>query len=124
MKIAIILLLVFGFLAVRGYGQATGNYTDIDVATFKTKMNDPNVGILDVRTPTETAQGKIPGAIELNVMDSSFVERVRQLDKSKTWLVYCRSGRRSARACGIMSKEGFEHLYNLKGGYNAWKAQQ
>ncbi|MFK7775281.1 MAG: rhodanese-like domain-containing protein [Saprospiraceae bacterium] len=94
---------------------------DLDVAEFKHKMKEKEIVILDVRTPVETTSGKIEGAIEINVKSADFQEKIRELDKDKTYLVYCRSGRRSVKACNIMEKEGFGKLYNLIGGFNAWK---
>ncbi|MCB0638920.1 MAG: rhodanese-like domain-containing protein [Lewinella sp.] len=103
--------------------QATAQgapFANLDVAGFRAKMNDNNVVILDVRTPQETAQGMIEGAIEINVTAPDFAQRVAELDKDKTYLVYCRSGRRSVTACNIMAEQGFSDLYNLLGGYLAW----
>lgn len=94
---------------------------DIDVAEFKNKMKEKDIVILDVRTPEETVQGKIEGTIEIDVLASDFPEKIKELDKDKTYLVYCRSGRRSVTACDIMEKEGFKKTYNLLGGFNAWK---
>jgi len=72
---------------------------------------------LDVRTPTEIAQGKLPDAIEANVTSADFKGQIAKLDKSKPYIVYCRSGMRSATACKIMEKEGFTDLTNVAGGY-------
>ena len=93
---------------------------DLDVAEFKNKMSGEDVVILDVRTPAETAKGKIEGAIEKDVRSADFKEKIKELDQGKTYLVYCRSGRRSVTACNVLEKEGFEKLYNLLGGYLAY----
>jgi rhodanese-related sulfurtransferase len=90
---------------------------DLDVAEFKNKMSGKDVVILDVRTPAETAKGKIAGAIEIDVRSADFKEKIKELDQEKTYLVYCRSGKRSAAACNILEKEGFKEMYNLLGGY-------
>lgn len=95
---------------------------DINVAEFKNKMKGKDIVILDVRTPAETAKGKIEGTIEIDVKSSDFQEKMKALDKDKTYLVYCRSGRRSVTACNAMEKEGFNKLYNLLGGFNAWES--
>ena len=95
-------------------------FKNLDVTAFKAKMNEENTIVLDVRTPEETAQGVIEGAIELDVKAPDFAEKVAQLDKDKSYLVYCRSGRRSVTACNIMAEEGFSDLYNLLGGYLEW----
>lgn len=76
--------------------------------------------LLDVRAPGEFQSGHIPKSKNINVMTPNFKSQIQGLDKSKTYYVYCRSGMRSARACKLMAKEGFEQVYNLKGGIMAW----
>lgn len=98
-------------------------YTDLSPKEFARKMSDKDVVVLDVRTPEETAQGKIEGAIEVNVSDPGFTQKINELDKDKTYLVYCRSGRRSVTACNTMAGQGFGKLYNLAGGYMAWEQE-
>lgn len=95
-------------------------FQNVDAQQFAELMKTPNTVVLDVRTPAETAAGMIEGAIELDVTSPDFAAKVAELDKTKTYLVYCRSGRRSANACQIMSGQGFGALYNLQGGYLAW----
>ena len=75
--------------------------------------------LLDVRTPEEFAEKHIPGAklIPLSELEG----RLRELDREKKLIVYCRSGGRSARACALLSEHGFE-AFNLKGGIMAWEA--
>ena len=98
-------------------------YRNIGVAEFKELKRKKDTVILDVRSRGEQTSGVINGQRNLNVMDKKFREQAAKLDKSKTYLLYCRSGMRSARACRIMSKLGFEHLYNLKGGITAWERE-
>lgn len=85
------------------------------------KMKD--VVFLDVRSPGEHASGHIPGSKLLNVMDPSFARGIEKLPKDKTYVVYCRSGNRSATACKKMADAGFENLYNLKGGMMFWNGK-
>ena len=99
---------------------ASGAYEDLDVDAFKAKMGGTDVVLMDVRTPEEIAKGKIAGALELDYYASNFQEEITKLDKSKTYLVYCRSGNRSGKTCKLMAEQGFTKLYNLAGGYNAW----
>ena len=75
--------------------------------------------ILDVRTEEEFRSGRIPEAININVMGGSFIDKVDLLDKSKTYFVYCRSGGRSGQACSFMARRGF-NVYNLAGGIMNW----
>jgi rhodanese-related sulfurtransferase len=101
-------------------GQAM--YKNIEVAGAKQYIiNSPNLVILDVRTPGETKDGMIPNAIEIDYKNSNFEIEINKLDKSKSYLVYCRSGGRSVSACKKMSTAGFTDLTNMKGGYSAWK---
>lgn len=81
-----------------------------------------DVGILDVRTADEFNEGYIPGALNIDIYKGQgFLEEVNQLDKSKDYYVYCRSGARSAQACAIMREQGFENTYNLIGGITDWR---
>ncbi|MCG8391113.1 MAG: rhodanese-like domain-containing protein [Cytophagales bacterium] len=98
------------------------NYQNIPVEKFKELMEDENTVVLDVRTPGEEAEGTIPGAVLINFMDPSFKDEVETLDPSKTYLVHCRSGGRSASACDFMASKGFSNLYNLEGGIQAWNS--
>ena len=98
-------------------------FVDLNVEEFKKMMHQPDVLILDVRTPEETAQGKIEGAIEINLNNPSFDQKIQALDKEKTYLVYCASGGRSVKSCNKMANLGFNNLYNLVGGYTAWSSE-
>lgn len=76
---------------------------------------------IDVRTPTEIAHGKLAGAKEINITSSNFKTQIEKLDKNQPYIVYCRSGMRSARACRIMEQEGFTDVTNVAGGYLGMK---
>ena len=120
-----ILFSILPLLLFATFANAQSSFKDLDVAGFKQIMNtEKNVVVLDVRTPQETAQGVIKGAVEINLYDPEFEQKIQQLDKSKTYLVYCRSGKRSVSACNVMAKNGFSKLYNLKGGYNSWSSNR
>ena len=96
-------------------------FADLSVADFKAKMNDPNVVILDVRSDGEVAEGMIEGARQLDYRAADFQRQVSELDKDKTYLVYCASGGRSGRACEMMKELDFAEVYNLVGGYREYK---
>lgn len=76
--------------------------------------------LLDVRTPQETAQGMIEGAKAINFYAANFQAQTQTLDKDKPVFIYCRSGARSAQAVQVLKKQGFNEIYELRGGYNAW----
>ena len=78
--------------------------------------------ILDVRTEEEFESGYIAGAKNLDIRGGAdFISSIEELDKTKAYFVYCRSGARSGQACQLMEKMGFEQVYNLEGGVLAWE---
>ncbi|BFP39717.1 rhodanese-like domain-containing protein [Flavobacteriaceae bacterium GF1] len=86
--------------------------------------NDENAFILDVRTPEEVEEGYIPGATNIDIyLGQGFLDGLEELDKSKNYYVYCRSGNRSGQACAIMNSVGFETAYNLEGGFSNWEGE-
>jgi len=85
------------------------------------KKAEPEIQIVDVRTPNETAQGIIEGAINIDYNGSDFAEKMQGLDKSKKYVIYCAAGSRSGRAFKLMQKWGFENVIDLQGGMNAWR---
>jgi rhodanese-related sulfurtransferase len=85
---------------------------------------DANAQILDVRTAEECLDGMIPNAINIDIYKGQgFIYQVEELDKSKNYYVYCKAGGRSAQACAIMNQMGFEHTYNLEGGFMQWQGE-
>ncbi len=81
--------------------------------------------VLDVRTPAEFDSSHISGAINYDVLDSiQFIRHIQALDKNETYLVYCRSGKRSAKAADWMEEQGFTRVYNMKEGILGWEKMQ
>ena len=77
--------------------------------------------IIDVRTPEEFAESHLPEANNFPVDTlSQNIETIKKLQRDKPLLVYCRSGKRSARAAEKLKNLGVNSLYNLKGGIKAW----
>lgn len=76
--------------------------------------------ILDIRTKSEVASGKIPGSKNIDIYDGKFQSEIDKLDRNKKYLVYCAAGGRSKSACGLMDKMGFQNIYELKGGFGAY----
>src|SRR6187402_704038 len=97
------------------------NIEQLDVAAFQSRLADSKEEVLlDVRTAEEFASGGIEGAINIDFKAPDFEQKIGELDKTKTYLVYCLSGIRSKKAADRMSELGFESLYVLNGGYSAW----
>ena len=77
--------------------------------------NNENTLVLDVRTDEEHISGSYKDAIHIPLDDLR--KRLNELDKSKTYLVYCKTGLRSYIACRILSQNGFK-VKNITGGYH------
>ena len=86
------------------------------VYTIQKTSNNPFT-IIDVRTSEEFAEGHIDNALNIDVKSDQFTDEVKKLNPSKKYILYCRSGKRSAKAYGIMTDLNFESLYNMEGGY-------
>jgi rhodanese-related sulfurtransferase/type 1 glutamine amidotransferase len=94
----------------------------VGVAEFEQLWQGKKFTVLDVRTGEEFNAGHIPGAVNLDVLDAGFEKQVAALDKSKTYLVHCAAGRRSANAAEQMKALGFKSVVDLAPGFNGWKA--
>ena len=100
---------------------AKQNFENTDVQGFAELIADTNVIVLDVRTAAEFAEGHIQRAILIDQGQSDFVEKAKAtLPTDKKIAVYCRSGRRSANAAGILADIAYQCV-NLKGGIIAWQ---
>ncbi len=98
------------------------NAQDLSQSDWRVQsQQDSNAVILDVRTAQECSGGIIENAINIDFFSPSFKQKVSQLDKSKNYYVYCRSGNRSNNACNVMKEMGFDHTFNLVGGWMQWK---
>ena len=86
-----------------------------------TRLYNDDALVLDVREDKEFAAGHIPKARHIPLGQLS--GRLQELEKfkAKPILVTCRSGQRSARACRLLKKSGFETVYNQAGGIVAWQ---
>jgi rhodanese-related sulfurtransferase len=82
-----------------------------------------NFVILDVRTPEEFAAGHIQGALNRDYYSSALKDNLDKMDKTKIYIVYCLTGGRSAAVRDIMQELGFQHIYNMTGGFADWTTQ-
>lgn len=96
------------------------SYGDISIEQARQLIeSNPDLIIVDVRTPEEFATGYLKGAINLCVeCDAQLL--LDNLDPNDEILLYCRTGRRSANALRILRENGYEKVYNMLGGITAW----
>lgn len=115
---SIVLLSLFGlFLLVRLFGYL--GRLGIKQITARELDQRKGMTVLDTRTDKEYKQGHIPGAIHIELSDVG--NKAKKLRKDKELVVYCQNGNRSIWAIKRLMGMGFTSLYNLKGGYGAWK---
>ncbi len=95
--------------------------TDVSVSQAVDLINNQNALIIDVRTPEEFSEAHLPNAKNFPIDNlSQDIETIKKLQQDRPLLVYCRSGKRSARATEKLKNLGVNSLYNLKGGIKAW----
>lgn len=121
--VAGIVVLVAGVLVLSGCSSNKGAIMNMSAKDFSAITQQSGVVTLDVRTPGEFSQGHIQGAMNIDVESPTFDSEIAKLDKTKTYAVYCHSGRRSGIATQAMAKMGFKHLYNLQNGLSDWMSQ-
>lgn len=96
------------------------NFESLDVEAFEKVISDTSVVRLDVRSIDEYASGHIAKAINIDVMKDDFTTKATSLlPKDKTIALYCRSGRRSKKAAGILVENGYK-VIELNSGISGW----
>lgn len=104
-----------------GFFNKESGYENVGADTFQQLVeSNPKAVVLDVRTAREFGSGHLPKA-KLKDFYQNFKNQVESLPRGEKYLLYCRSGARSANACKLMHRMGFTDLTNLRGGILAWK---
>lgn len=119
-KLMIALTAILTLTACSSSGNAIEN---LNSTKFSAKTQEAGVITVDVRTAGEFMTGHIAGAINIDVEAINFDNEIAKLDKTKTYAVYCHSGRRSAIATATMAKAGFTKMFNLTDGITGWISQ-
>ena len=95
-------------------------FESLDAEAFEKVISDTSVVRLDVRSIDEYASGHIAKAINIDVMKDDFTTKATSLlPKDKTIALYCRSGRRSKKAAGILVENGYK-VIELNSGISGW----
>jgi len=99
-------------------GQVKSISPDEAMALLKNKR----IVFLDVRTKSEVMEGRIPKSIHIDYLSEAlFLKKIKKRNEAKTYIIYCRTGKRSMAAAEIMNQEGFVNVWNLSGGIIEWK---
>lgn len=120
-KILLSLLTAISFGTTGCSAQSDSIDTLAPQSFIKQAKADTTAIILDVRTPGEYKEEHLAGAQQLDFLNSeAFDAGIKQLDKSHTYYVYCRSGKRSHHACIKIKKQGLK-VFDMEGGILNWK---
>jgi rhodanese-related sulfurtransferase len=93
--------------------------TEIDSESLRARLdNGDDILLVDVRTPSEVAQGALPNALHIPM--AAIPVRAGELPRDRDLVIYCRSGARSYHTCQFLAQQGFDNAVNLRGGIIAW----
>jgi rhodanese-related sulfurtransferase len=129
MKLLSMIVSLLG-LSCCAHGQ-TDSIQTVDAPTFaqiirtdSAAADSQAVTLVDVRTAEEYAEGHIPDALNIDVLQDDFTQKATaRLPKDRRVAVYCRSGKRSLKAAALLVKAGYK-VVNLKGGWLEWTANR
>jgi len=116
------LSLLFILFTFSFFAQQESKVENVNAADFNKAISAKNTVVIDLRTTDEIKkEGMIKGAVQIDFLAKDAEEKIAQLDRSKTYLVYCAGGGRSSDCAELMSKQGFPHVVNLQKGFSEWK---
>lgn len=119
------LLLLLAILAGCKNEVTTGEIEVISpIQVYEAVYGSDSLQLVDVRTAEEYSVSHLKNAQNICVTDDDFEQQVGSLDKTKPVYVYCRSGKRSARAAKILKEMGFTKVYDLEGGIMEWQENE
>jgi rhodanese-related sulfurtransferase len=116
MKKKLIAIFVSLFALTSCSSEGSASITNVDASTFISTIADPNIKVIDVRSLGEYSSGHLQGALNIDVESGGFDAGIANLDKTATYAVYCRSGRRSTLAAERMAEAGFTNIINFNQG--------
>jgi rhodanese-related sulfurtransferase len=134
MKNLACLIALIAFVLLGNGERCSANQTDT-VTFYKSinvkranRLNEENKGnpqfvVLDVRSANDYSNDHLANAINIDFKSDDFVEKLKQLDRSKTYLVICYGGVRSKKTMAQMKALRFTKVYNVKGGMLKWRAK-
>lgn len=105
--------------------EAIGEYPKLSPSEAREllgkRSGDSRFVLLDVRTAKEFSEERIEGAVMVDYLSPSFRNEVAKLDRSRSYLLYCRTGHRTEGAAKVMRELGFRNVSVIAGGITKWK---
>ena len=96
-------------------------FKHISISDSKALLDEGKAQFIDIRDPNSFAAGHIPTSLHLN--DETAETFITTADKTKPTLVCCYHGNSSQSAAEFLSEKGFEDVYSIDGGFEAWKLE-
>jgi rhodanese-related sulfurtransferase len=125
--IILLFIILFGFILPSCQAKQEQNITALSPKEasnlIEKHKGDFDFVILDIRTPGEYQSGHLQNAVMIDFYSKSFADKIGHLDKEKSYLVYCRSGNRSARSMDLFRKLQFQKVYHLSTGIKGWNSE-
>lgn len=116
----VLLIALFSVSCLDGNAD-TSNAQLVTAEEMKSILELEDVQLVDVRTPKEFNELRIANAQNIDFRSPTFEQDIAKLDKSKPVVLYCKSGKRSAKCSKKLQEAGFEKIYELEGGISKWK---
>jgi len=118
-------LIIFGLALMFFLGAFMARYYNNEIKSISYNdlvklQKSEDIQLIDVRNIKEYKSGHIKGAINYDFFKSTFISSIDSLDKSKTIVVYCKSGNRSYKSAHILKSLGFTDIYDFNEGINSW----
>lgn len=119
-----------GIDEVLGYADANAiiaqadkldKYDNVTIEEAKEMIDNGEANVLDVRNKTEYDEGHIENAD--HIMVGTLKNRLEEVDASKTVIVHCQGGARSAIATSLLKAKGIDNIVNMPGGYSKWSTE-
>ncbi|MDH5570703.1 MAG: rhodanese-like domain-containing protein [Gammaproteobacteria bacterium] len=116
------LIVISSMLLFNLFGARLRGYQSASPTEAIRMINHDDAIVLDVREDSEFNTGHILNSV--HIPQGHLKARLAELEKhkGKPIIIGCRSGHRSAKACAVLKKEGFDTVYNLAGGVMAWQS--
>jgi hydroxyacylglutathione hydrolase len=123
-------LMRIGLDNIMGYVPSTTEFTDqggqldtvpvINIDTFKSLLNEPNVQVIDLRNATEFKIGHIKGAEHVFV--GTLMDNLEKVSKDKKVVIHCQGGDRATIGYSLLARAGYTNVLNYSASMNEWMA--
>ncbi len=120
---------LFGLTALLFFTACKDNSTAQEIKVLTPQefhdsiITKKDIQLVDVRTDAEFEEGHLQDALNMDVMEADFSTEAEKLNLENPVYVYCRSGKRSAKAALILKDLGFKEIYDMQGGYLLWESE-